>query len=59
MICSGQLGLASCRRRARRWAAVREVLPEMSEQLAKQATTMAIACAAANHTRWFWGGVYG
>ena len=40
-------------------AAFREVLPEMPEQQAKLETTHAIAYAAANHTKWFWGGVYG
>jgi hypothetical protein len=41
------------------YSAFREVLPEMPEQQAKQETTMAIAYAAANHTAWFWAGVYG
>ena len=41
------------------YAAFREVLPEMPEQQAKLETTHAIAYAAANHTEWFWGGVYG
>ena len=41
------------------YAAFREVLPEMPEEQAKQETTRAIAYAAANHTKWFWGGVYG
>jgi hypothetical protein len=41
------------------YAAFREALPEMPEQQAKQETTQAIAYAAANHTKWFWGGVYG
>ena len=41
------------------YAAFREVLPEMPEQQAKLETTHAIAYAAANHTKWFWGGVYG
>ena len=41
------------------YAAFREVLPEMPEQQAKMETTHAIAYAAANHTKWFWGGVYG
>ena len=41
------------------YAAFREVLPEMPEQQAKLETTHAIAFAAANHTRWFWAGVYG
>jgi hypothetical protein len=41
------------------YAAFREVLPEMPEAEAKQRTTHAIAFAAANHTKWFWGGVYG
>jgi hypothetical protein len=40
-------------------AAFRELLPEMPEERAKQETSQAIAFAAANHTRWFWGGVYG
>jgi hypothetical protein len=37
--------------------AFREALPEMPEAQAKQETTMAIAYAAANHTKWFWRGV--
>jgi hypothetical protein len=41
------------------FAAFREVLPEMGEAQAKMETTQAIAFAAANHTSWFWGGVYG
>jgi hypothetical protein len=41
------------------YAAFREVLSEMPEEQAKQETTRAIAYAAANHTKWFWGGVYG
>ena len=41
------------------YAAFREVLPEMPEEQAKQETTHAIAFPAANHTKWFWGGVYG
>jgi hypothetical protein len=41
------------------YAAFREVLPEMPAEQAKQETTQAIAYAAANHTAWFWGGVYG
>jgi hypothetical protein len=41
------------------YAAFREVLPEMPEEQAKMETTHAIAYAAANHTKWFWGGVYG
>jgi hypothetical protein len=44
------------------WAAVaafREVLPEMSEVEAKHEVMHAIAYAAANHTKWFWSGVYG
>jgi hypothetical protein len=40
-------------------AAFREVLPEMPEEQARRETSMAIAYAAANHTAWFWGGVYG
>jgi hypothetical protein len=31
----------------------------MPEAQAKEETTHAIAYAAANHTKWFWGGVYG
>jgi hypothetical protein len=31
----------------------------MPEAQAKMETTQAIAFAAANHTSWFWGGVYG
>jgi hypothetical protein len=41
------------------YVAFREVLPEMPEAQAKHETTRAIAYAAANHTAWFWGGVYG
>jgi hypothetical protein len=41
------------------YAAFREVLPEMPEAQAKHQTTHAIAYAAANHTDWFWRGVYG
>jgi hypothetical protein len=41
------------------YAAFREVLPEMPEAQAKLETTHAIAYAAANHTKWFWGGMYG
>jgi len=41
------------------YKALREVLPEMPEAQAKLETTQAIAYAAANHTKWFWGGVYG
>ena len=41
------------------YVAFREVLPEMPEAEAKMQTTHAIAYAAANHTAWFWGGVYG
>jgi hypothetical protein len=40
-------------------AAFREVLPQMPEEQAKLETTHAIAYAAANHTKWFWAGVYG
>jgi hypothetical protein len=40
-------------------AAFREVLPEMPEEDAKQEVMHAIAYAAANHTKWFWGGIYG
>jgi hypothetical protein len=35
------------------------LLPRMSEEQAEQETTHAIAFAAANHTKWFWVGVYG
>ena len=38
--------------------ATREVLPEMPEEQAKMETTHAIAWAATNHTKWFWGRVY-
>src|SRR5262249_37471167 len=31
----------------------------MPEEQAEHETTHAIAYAAANHTKWFWGGVYG
>ena len=31
----------------------------MPEEQAKLETTQAIVFAAANHTKWFWGGVYG
>jgi hypothetical protein len=41
------------------YAAFREVLPEMPEEQAKVETSQAIAYAAANHTAWFWAGVYG
>jgi hypothetical protein len=41
------------------YAAFREVLQEMPEEQVKMETTHAIAYAAANHTKWFWGGVYG
>jgi hypothetical protein len=41
------------------YAAFREVLPDMPEAQAKHETTHAIAFAAANHTAWFWAGVYG
>jgi hypothetical protein len=41
------------------YAAFREVLPDMPEAQAKHETTHAIAYAAANHTAWFWRGVYG
>ena len=40
-------------------AAFQETLPEVPEEQAKLETTQAIAFAAANHTKWFWGGVYG
>jgi hypothetical protein len=40
------------------YAAFREVLPEMLEEQAKLETIHAIAYAAANHTKWFRGGVY-
>jgi hypothetical protein len=40
-------------------AALREVLPDMPEAQAKHEATHAIAFAAANHTAWFWAGVYG
>ena len=40
-------------------AAFREVLPEMPEEDAKREVMHAIAYAAANHTKWFWGGIYG
>ena len=41
------------------YAAFREVLPELPEAQAKLETAQAIAFAAANHTRWFWSGIYG
>jgi hypothetical protein len=41
------------------YAAFREALPEMPEEQAKRETTQAIAYAAAQHTKWFWAGVYG
>ena len=41
------------------YAAFREVLPEMPEAQAKLETTHATAYVAANHTKWFWGGVAG
>jgi hypothetical protein len=31
----------------------------MGEGQTKQETTHAVAYAAANHAKWFWGGVYG
>jgi hypothetical protein len=37
----------------------RGVLPDLSKEQAKVETTQAIAFAAANHTKWFWRGVYG
>jgi hypothetical protein len=40
-------------------AAFREVVPEMPEEAAKHEVMHAIAYAAANHTKWFWGGIYG
>jgi len=40
-------------------AALREVLPEMPDALARLETTHAIAYAAREHTKWFWAGVYG
>ena len=40
------------------YAAFREVASDMPEAEAKMQTTLAIAYAAANHTAWFWGGVY-
>ena len=39
-------------------AAFREVLPEMPEAEAKNEVMHAVAYAAANHTAWFWGGIY-
>ena len=39
--------------------AFRGVLPDMPQELAKVETNQAIAYAAANHTEWFWGRVYG
>jgi hypothetical protein len=41
------------------YEAFREALPEMGEAQAKLETIQAIAYAAANHTAWFWTGVYG
>ena len=40
-------------------AAFRETLPEVPEEQPKLETGQAFAFAAANHTKWFWGGVYG
>jgi hypothetical protein len=40
-------------------AAFREVLPDMPETRTKQEGSQAIAFAVANHTQWFWAGVYG
>jgi hypothetical protein len=40
-------------------AAFRETLPEVPEEQAKLETGQAIAYAAASHTKWFWGEVYG
>src|SRR5262249_16804598 len=39
--------------------AFREVLPEMPDKEAEREVMHAIAYAAANHTKWFWDGVYG
>jgi hypothetical protein len=44
---------------ARRLRRFREVLPDIPEAQAKEETTMAIAYAAGNHTKWFWRRVYG
>lgn len=38
------------------YEAFRSVLPDMPEYEAKVETNTAIAYAAANHTKWFWGG---
>lgn len=46
-----------CYARAAALEAFREVLPEMPEDQAKVETAIAIAYAAANHTKWFWGRV--
>jgi hypothetical protein len=40
-------------------AAFRQALPDLPEQQAKHEVMHAIAYAAANHTKWFWAGVYG
>ena len=40
------------------YAALREVLPDIPEAEAEMQTTRAIAFAAANHTAWFFAGVY-
>jgi hypothetical protein len=37
----------------------RQALPDLPEQQAKHEVMHAIAYAAANHTKWFWAGVYG
>jgi hypothetical protein len=39
-------------------AAFRAVLPDMPEAEAERQAA-AIVYAAANHTKWFWGGIYG
>jgi hypothetical protein len=39
------------------YAAFREALPEIPEEEAKREVMHAVAYAAANHARWFWGGV--
>jgi hypothetical protein len=41
------------------YRAFREILPEIPEEQAKRETTQAIAYAAAQHTKWFGGEVYG
>jgi hypothetical protein len=45
--------------RAAAYAAFRQVLPDMPEDQAKVETSHAIAYAATNHAKWFWGDAHG